>query len=160
MITLYPSLQSTIIQSGFNYAYSVPFPKDCKIATEQAFEALRAKSRDPRRFISGFSSAQVLEETPRYIKRKEALARNGLVQVEDLDLYPPTLVVFKADTGSVVTNVISKTAAGDRFLSFTFDMKEMSLVAENREEGIIKAKATVEGSMKAISEMFDNGELN
>ncbi|QRV95494.1 hypothetical protein RhiJN_23512 [Ceratobasidium sp. AG-Ba] len=136
-------------------------PKTAKSQQNKPLKPCAPKlSLDPRRFISGFSSAESLEETPRYIKRKEDLAKNGLVQVEDIDLYPPTLVIFKADTGTVVTSLILETAAGDRFLTFTFDMKEMSSVAENREEGTIKAKAAVEGSMKAILHMFENGKLN
>jgi hypothetical protein len=83
------------MSSFFNYAYTAPFPKDSKISSEQAFEALRHKAREPMSFVPVIASCNVLEENPKYIKRKVAL-KTGLEMTEDVDLYAPSLVSVSA----------------------------------------------------------------
>jgi hypothetical protein len=77
--------------TNYNFAYTVAFPSDTKITKEQAFEALRIKCREPMRFVPVIVACEVLEETPTFIKRK-ATTKDGKVMIEDMDLYPPSLV--------------------------------------------------------------------
>ncbi|KAG9095649.1 hypothetical protein FS749_010037 [Ceratobasidium sp. UAMH 11750] len=150
----------------YNFAYTVPFPTDSKITKEQAFEALRIKCREPMKFVPTIVACEVLEETPTFIKRK-ATTKDGKVMVEDMDLYAPTLVTFKADIGSYVTNLISEDAEGNMLLTFTFSFPIPGhLKAGSEEETAWKkevfgaAKGAVGGSLKATLEMFEAGKLN
>lgn len=88
-LTLPSSL--TAVMSVFNFAYTVPFPKDSKITWAQAFEGLRFKARDPLRFVPLIAACEVYEETPTYIKRKVSL-KTGTEMVEDVSLHEPSLV--------------------------------------------------------------------
>ncbi|KAH7334707.1 hypothetical protein B0J17DRAFT_630697 [Rhizoctonia solani] len=149
----------------FTYAYTVPFPKDSKISWDQAFEALRHKARAPMPFVPMIASCEVLEERPNYIKRKVAL-KNGSQMTEDIDLYAPSLVTFKSDTGSFITNLISENAEGERFLTFTFFMP-LPGIKSGSEDEIAKrkemeemAKGAVVQSLKVTLEMFEKQELN
>lgn len=75
----------------YNFAYTLPFPKDSKITKEQAFEGLRLKARSPMRFLPMIAECEVLDETPTTMKRK-ATMKSGASMVEDIDLYAPALV--------------------------------------------------------------------
>ena len=77
--------------SIFNYAYTVPFPKDSKITWDQAFEAMRIKARAPGKFVAAIAQCDVLEETPTSLKRKVVL-KSGAEMVEDVLFYKPSLV--------------------------------------------------------------------
>ncbi|CAE6365231.1 unnamed protein product [Rhizoctonia solani] len=151
--------------SFFNYAYTVPFPKDSKISWAQAFEALRHKARDATPFVSAVASCEVLEETPKYIKRKVAL-KTGLEMIEEIDLYAPSLVTFKSNTGVFITNLISENAEGERFLTFTFLFPlpgvELGSEAEATRKKEMKeaSKGTVAQTLKVTLEMFEEGKLN
>ncbi|KAG9100970.1 hypothetical protein FRC06_003485 [Ceratobasidium sp. 370] len=149
-----------------NFAYTAPFPTDSKITKEQAFEALRIKCREPMKFIPVIVACEVLEETPTFMKRK-ATTSDGKVMVEDMDLYAPTLVTFKSDTGSYITNLISENAEGNMLLTFTFSFPVPGhLKAGSEEETAWKrasfemAKGAVSGSLKTTLEMFEAGKLN
>ncbi|CEL52603.1 hypothetical protein RSOLAG1IB_05808 [Rhizoctonia solani AG-1 IB] len=152
------------MSSFFNYAYTAPFPKDSKISSEQAFEALRHKAREPMSFVPVIASCNVLEENPKYIKRKVAL-KTGLEMTEDVDLYAPSLVTFKSNTGAFVTNLISENAEGERFLTFTFSMPlpgvEPGSEAEatRKKEMVEASKGAVTQSLKVTLEMFEQGKL-
>ncbi|CAE7187064.1 unnamed protein product [Rhizoctonia solani] len=149
----------------FNYAYTVPFPKDSEISWAQAFEALRHKAREPMAFVPAIASCNVLEENEKYIKRHVAL-NNGLEMTEDIDLYAPSLVTFKSNTGAFVTNLISESAEGDRFLTFTFFMPFPGIEAGSEAEASKRkemediCKGAVEQSLKTTLEMFEQGKLN
>ncbi|CAE6473100.1 unnamed protein product [Rhizoctonia solani] len=151
-------LEQTLV---FNYAYTVPFPKDSKISWAQAFEAMRHKARAPMAFVPIIASCEVLEENSKYIKRKVVM-KNGAEMTEDIDLYAPTLVTFKSNTGVFVTNLISENAEGERFLTFTFTMPLQGNKPEAEEkkemEGMFKGAVTQ--SLKATLEMFEEGKLN
>ncbi|KAF8608232.1 hypothetical protein BDV93DRAFT_603086 [Ceratobasidium sp. AG-I] len=155
--------------STMNFAYTVPFPKVTKITKEQAFEALRAKARDPLKFVPLFVACEVLEETPTYIKRK-ATTTTGEVLTEDIDLYKPSLVSFKADNGSFVSNLISETSDGSLLLTFNFAFA-WSYVLQGAEPGTEAAttkeqelKVACQGvvgiSLKTTMDMFESGALN
>ncbi|CAE6470924.1 unnamed protein product [Rhizoctonia solani] len=149
----------------FSYAYSAPFPKDSKLSWDQAFEALRHKARAPMPFVPVIASCEVLEDKPNYIKRKVAL-KNGSQMTEDIDLYAPSLVTFKSDTGSFITNLISENAEGERFLTFTFFMPFPGVEAGSEEEAVKRkemegaAKGAVLQSLKVTLEMFEKKELD
>ncbi|KAG8699527.1 hypothetical protein FRC09_006570 [Ceratobasidium sp. 395] len=150
----------------YNFAYTAPFPKDTKITKEQAFEALRIKSREPMKFVPAIVACEVLEETPTFIKRK-ATTKDSRVMVEDIDLYQPTLVTFKADTGSYVTNLISENAEGIMLLTFTFSFPIPPHIQPGSEEettwkrGMFEGSANaVNGSVKQTLELFEAGKLN
>ncbi|CAE6475733.1 unnamed protein product [Rhizoctonia solani] len=149
----------------FNYAYTVPFPKDSKISWAQAFEALRHKAREPMAFVPAIASCNVLEENDKYIKRQVAL-KSGLEMTEDIDLYAPSLVTFKSKTGTFVTNLISENAEGERFLTFTFFMPLQGIEAGSEAEATKRkemeeiCKGAVAQSLKVTLEMFEEGKLN
>ncbi|KAG9124630.1 hypothetical protein FRC07_010856 [Ceratobasidium sp. 392] len=150
----------------YNFAYTVPFPKDSKITKEQAFEALRIKSRAPMKFVPVIVACDVLEETSTFIKR-QATMKDGKVMVEDIDLYAPALVAFKSNIGSFVTNLISETADGGLFLTFTFSFPIPEHIKSSSEEetewkrGMFDAsKGAVGGSVKVTLELLDEGKLN
>ncbi|KAF8708218.1 hypothetical protein RHS03_03481, partial [Rhizoctonia solani] len=152
------------MSSVFSYTYTVSFPKDSKISLAQAFEALRYKARAPMAFVA-IASCEVLEENPKYIKRKVAM-KNGMEMTEDIDLYAPSLVTFKGDSDSLITNLISENADGERFLTFTFFMPlpgiepgsnaEVEKKKELRELVIAGVTQTLEVTLK----MFEEGKLN
>ncbi|KAH7341796.1 hypothetical protein B0J17DRAFT_714965 [Rhizoctonia solani] len=153
------------MSSIFSYAYTVPFPKDSKITSAQAFEALRYKARAPMAFVPAITSAEVLEENPNYIKRKAGL-KNGDEMTEDIDLYAPSLATFKSNTGQLVTNLISEDAEGNRFLTFTFYMPLPGIEPGSEAEATRKrdmeagCKGAVAQSMKTMLEMFEQGRLD
>ncbi|CAE6436398.1 unnamed protein product [Rhizoctonia solani] len=148
----------------FNYAYTIPFPKDSKISWTQAFEALRHKARAPMDFVP-IASCEVLEENPKYIKRRVVL-KNGAEMTEDIDLYAPSLVTFKGHTGSMITNLISENASGERFLTFTFFLPLPGVEPGSDAEATKKkemqeiVRGAVEKSLKVTLEMFEEGKLN
>ncbi|QRW25313.1 mitogen activated protein kinase [Rhizoctonia solani] len=92
----------------------VPSPVVDDPSADLAFEALRHKAREPMAFVPVIASCEVLEENSKYIKRKVAL-KTGLEMTEDIDLYAPSLITFKSNTGAFVTNLISENAEGERF---------------------------------------------
>ncbi|CAE6418148.1 hypothetical protein ACGC1H_005110 [Rhizoctonia solani] len=149
----------------FNYAYTVPFPKGSKISWAQAFEALRHKARAPMPFIPVIASCEVLEENAKYIKRRVAL-KSGVEMTEDIDLYAPSLVTFKSNTGTFVTNLISENAEGERFLTFTFSMPLPGVEAGSEAEATKKkemegaCRGAVAQSLNVTLEMFEEGKLN
>ncbi|KAG8742317.1 hypothetical protein FRC10_001676 [Ceratobasidium sp. 414] len=150
----------------YNFAYTAPFPVDTKITQEQAFEALRVKCREPMKFVPVIVGCEVLEETPIFIKRKATMS-DGKVMAEDIDLYAPTLVTFKADTGAYVTNLISENAEGNLLLTFTFSFPVPGHLKAGSEgetvwkKGVFEmAKGAVGNSLKTTLEMFEAGKLN
>ncbi|KAG9082464.1 hypothetical protein FRC07_014195 [Ceratobasidium sp. 392] len=151
----------------YNFAYTVPFPKDTKITKEQAFEALRIKSRAPMKFVPVIVACDVLEETSTFIKR-QATTKDGKVMVEDIDLYAPALVTFKSiNTGSYVTNLISEDTEGRMLLTFTFSWPVPGHIKSGSEEEtewkrstFEAAKGAVGGSVKATLELLEEGKLN
>ncbi|KAJ1306012.1 hypothetical protein OPQ81_010727 [Rhizoctonia solani] len=151
--------------SVFNYAYTVPFPRDSKISQAQAFKALRHKVVEPMPFVPVIASCDVLEESPTYIKRKVAL-KTGLEMTEDVDLYAPSIVTFKSNTGAFITNLISENAEGTLLLTFTFSMplpgiEPGSEAEESRKKEMEEAsKGAVAQSLKATLQMFEEGKLN
>ncbi|KAG9094968.1 hypothetical protein FRC06_010294 [Ceratobasidium sp. 370] len=143
-------------------------PEDSKITREQVFEALRAKARAPVKFIPAFASCEVFEETPTFIKRK-VITKSGKTMLEDIDLYAPSWVTFKADNGQSVTNLISETSTGALLLTFTFSVPNLSgeIPGEKDESESVKqgkfreiAKEAVHNSMRVILEMVVEGKLN
>ncbi|CAE6526711.1 unnamed protein product [Rhizoctonia solani] len=151
--------------SIFSYAYTIPFPKDSKITLSQAFEALRHKCRAPMAFVPAITSSEVLEDSPTFIKRKVGM-RSGVEMTDEIDLYAPTLAVFRGSTGQVVTNLISENAQNERLLTFTFYIPfpeiEPGSEAEAANERDMKeaVKLTMAQSMKTILQMFEEGKLN
>ncbi|CAE6412377.1 unnamed protein product [Rhizoctonia solani] len=149
----------------FSYAYTVPFPKDSKISSAQAFEALRHKAREPMAFVPVIASCEVLEENTTYIKRHVAL-KTGVEMIEDIDLYAPSLVTFKSNTGTFITNLISENAEGERFLTFTFFVPLPGIEAGSEAEEVRRkemaeaSKGAVAQSLKVTLEMFEEGKLN
>ncbi|CAE6371992.1 unnamed protein product [Rhizoctonia solani] len=168
LIPSYPTVNTShsdyIMSSFFSYAYTVPFPKDSKISRAQAFEALRHKARAPMDFVP-ITSCEVLEENPKYIKRKVAL-KNGQTMTEDIDLYAPSLVTFKGDSGSFITNLISENAEGERFLTFTFFMPLPGIEpasdaeVEKKKEMHEMSKGAVTQTLKVTLKMFEEGKLH
>ncbi|QRW25264.1 hypothetical protein RhiXN_07213 [Rhizoctonia solani] len=67
---------------------------------DEAFEALRHKARDATPFVSAVASCEVLEETPKYIKRKVAL-KTGLEMIEEIDLYAPIAGNVQIEHGGI-----------------------------------------------------------
>ncbi|KAF8756423.1 CMGC MAPK ERK protein kinase [Rhizoctonia solani] len=130
-----------------------------------AFEALRHKAREPMAFVPVIASCEVLEENSKYIKRKVAL-KTGLEMTEDIDLYAPSLITFKSNTGAFVTNLISENAEGERFLTFTFLMPLPGVEPGSEAEATRKkemkeaSKGAVAQSLKVTLEMFEEGKLN
>ncbi|KAF8706762.1 protein kinase superfamily, partial [Rhizoctonia solani] len=130
-----------------------------------AFEALRHKAREPMAFVPVIASCEVLEENSKYIKRKVAL-KTGLEMTEDIDLYAPSLITFKSNTGAFVTNLISENAEGERFLTFTFLMPLPGVEPGSEAEATRKkemkeaSKGAVAQSLKVTLDMFGEGKLN
>ncbi|QRV80915.1 kinase domain protein [Ceratobasidium sp. AG-Ba] len=146
--------------SGFNFAYTVPFPKDSKLTMKQVFEALRVKCREPTKFVGAFSACEVLEETPTYIKRRVTTTA-GRVEVEEIDLYAPTMAVFKGEEGkSIITNIVSEAEDGSLFLTLTFEVKDGAWFAKGLEHALALAKAGTHKSVEVTLEMLEKGELN
>ncbi|KAF8608235.1 DUF1857-domain-containing protein [Ceratobasidium sp. AG-I] len=150
--------------SFFNFAYTMPFPKDSKITQEQAFEGLRLKARSPMRFLPMIIDCDVLDETPTTMKRK-ATMKSGASMVEDIDFYTPSLVTFKGEEGNLVTNLISETEDGSMLLTFTFSFKvdennKIPALGRTGEEMKQGAGTAVGGTMKAILELLEEGKLN
>ncbi|KAG8695353.1 hypothetical protein FRC11_001542 [Ceratobasidium sp. 423] len=151
--------------SIFNYSYTIAFPKDTKITMAQAFEALRIKCREPMKFVPVIVGCEVLEETPTYFKRKITL-NTGIDVIEEGDIYAPSLVTFKGDSGTYITNILSEDVNGDLYLTFTFAMPIRSPIAGSEEEIAEKkwvrdlASGAAEKSLKSIFEMFDEGLLS
>ncbi|CAE6445831.1 unnamed protein product [Rhizoctonia solani] len=149
----------------FSHAYTVAFPKDSKITWSQAFEGLRYKAGVPMSFVPAIAAAEVLEQNSGYIKRHTTL-KNGAQMLEDIHLYAPSLVTFKANTGQLVTNLISENAQGELLLTFTFyipvpDVVSGSKVAEAKLQELEEAgKGAVLQSMKTILAMLEEGKLN
>ncbi|KAG8734727.1 hypothetical protein FRC11_003733 [Ceratobasidium sp. 423] len=116
-------------------------------------------------FASRIASAEVLEENPKYIKRKTIL-KDGDEMMEDIDLYAPSLVTFKANTGLFITNLISENSDGDLFLTFTFSLP-LPGIEPGSEAEVAKKKELEEGckvpvaqTLKIMLEMFEEGKLN
>ncbi|CAE6434153.1 hypothetical protein BN14_09538 [Rhizoctonia solani AG-1 IB] len=149
----------------FNYAYTTAFPKDSKITWAQAFEGLRYKAAAPMTFVPAIAAAEVLEQNSGYIKRDTTL-KTGDKFLEDIHLYAPSLVTFKANTGQLVTNLISENAQGELLLTFTFhipipDVEPGSNDAQSKLKDMENnAKGAVLQSMKTILTMFEEGKLN
>ncbi|CAE6335315.1 hypothetical protein BN14_10160 [Rhizoctonia solani AG-1 IB] len=152
------------MSASFNYAYTVPFPSDVNISWDQAFEGLRQKARAPMDFVP-VASCEVLEESSKYIKRKVVL-NNGDRMTEDIDLYAPSLVTFKGDSGSFITNLISENAKGERLLTFTFSIPIPGVEpGSNAEDEKMKEMhelftGAVTQTMKVILKRFEEGKLN
>ncbi|GAB1523447.1 mitogen activated protein kinase 2 [Rhizoctonia solani] len=143
----------------------VPSPVVDDPSADLAFEALRHKAREPMAFVPVIASCEVLEENSKYIKRKVAL-KTGLEMTEDIDLYAPSLITFKSNTGAFVTNLISENAEGERFLTFTFLMPLPGVEPGSEAEATRKkemkeaSKGAVAQSLKVTLEMFEEGKLN
>ncbi|CAE6472054.1 unnamed protein product [Rhizoctonia solani] len=151
--------------STFNYSYTIGFPKNTKITMTQAFEALRIKCREPMKFVPVIVGCEVIEESPTYIKRSITL-NTGEGVIEEVYLYTPSLVTFKSNMGTYITNILSEDANGNLYLTFTFSMPIRSVVAGSEEETAEKelvrelAAGTAEKSLRSILEMLDEGLLN
>ncbi|GAB1527988.1 kinase domain protein [Rhizoctonia solani] len=149
----------------FSYAYTTPFPKGSKITWAEAFEALRYKAAAPMSFVPAIAAAEVLEQNAEYIKRKTTM-KTGVQMLEDIHLYAPSLVTFKADNGQLVTNLISENAQGELLMTFTFhipfpDTKSGSEAAEAKLKEMKElAKGAVLQSMKTTLAMSQEGKFN
>ncbi|KAF8608234.1 hypothetical protein BDV93DRAFT_603088 [Ceratobasidium sp. AG-I] len=148
----------------FSFAYTVPFPKESKITQEQAFEGLRLKARAPTRFIPMITGCEVLDETPNTLKRK-VTTKSGASTIENIEYYGPSLVLFKGEEGNLITNLISVVEGGSLLLTFTFSLKlgedgnvlGFGRPAEEMKQG---ANGAVEGTMKTLLELLEEGKLN
>ncbi|KAF8668029.1 hypothetical protein RHS04_09166 [Rhizoctonia solani] len=149
----------------FEYAYTVPFPKDSKLTWAQAFEAMRYKAAAPMSFVPSIAAAEILEQSSEFIKRNTTM-KTGAQVVEEIHLYAPSLVTFKADNGQFVTNVISENTQGELLMTFTFHMPIPGVEpgSEAAEEKLKELKQrTQEGvsqSMKTTLVMLEEGKLN
>ncbi|KAF8607468.1 hypothetical protein BDV93DRAFT_542366 [Ceratobasidium sp. AG-I] len=144
--------------SHTSVAYTVPFPKDSKITQEQAFEGLRLKARSPLRFIPMFAKCEVLEETSTTLKRKATL-KSGASTTESIAFYPPSLVTFTGEEGNLITNLISETEDGSMLLTSTFSLK-VPMLGNTVEEVKQGARVAVEGTLKGLLELLEEGKLN
>ncbi|KAG8742318.1 hypothetical protein FRC10_001677 [Ceratobasidium sp. 414] len=151
--------------SFHNFVYTAPFPKDTKITKAQVFEALRAKARDPAKFVPAIIGCEVLEETPTFIKRT-ITTRDGATIVGDTDLYAPSFVTFKGSNGAFIINSIAEDNEGHMSLTFLFSFPIPEDIKPGSEEEITKkqelykiGKDAVDKSVVTTLEMFEAGKL-
>ncbi|KAG8791016.1 hypothetical protein FRC12_010360 [Ceratobasidium sp. 428] len=150
---------------SFNLAYTESFPEGTKITKEQIFEALRHKARDPSKFVPAIVGCEVLEETPTSIK-SIVTAKNGTIIQEEVTFYPPCMVMYRGDNGSMIMNSIAEDKEGRLSLTYSFSWPVLQNLAPGSEAEITKkqewygiGKQAVEESISTTLKMFEAGKL-
>lgn len=144
-----------------------PPSTDPQLTLDQVWALLRRKIRLAEDFVpAAIASTDVVSESTdadgRPVTTRVVTFHEGNRRVEEVvTTFYPMKVEFRQPDGSRVMNIVSKSANGELYMTYTFewlhaDLDEAAL-AETRVKEEAGAKTAVEGTIRAMRQMVLDG---